>query len=94
MRSRASHCPLRSSDLDATLTQQLDVAQPARSNLVLKKFKPSRWIPLVVLLWSIIQICMGVVKNYGQLVALRFLLGLFECVLARRCVLKATLSCR
>jgi hypothetical protein len=49
------------------------------SNLVLKKFRPSRWIPAIVILWAIVQICMGLVKTYGQLLALRFLLGLFEC---------------
>ncbi|GHJ88189.1 hypothetical protein NliqN6_4591 [Naganishia liquefaciens] len=55
------------------------VAGEVPSNLVLKKFRPSRWIPTIVILWAIIQICMGLVHTYGQLVALRFLLGLFEC---------------
>ncbi|KAJ9106423.1 hypothetical protein QFC21_001569 [Naganishia friedmannii] len=48
------------------------------SNLVLKKFRPSRWIPAIVVVWAIIQICMGLVETYGQLLALRLLLGLFE----------------
>ncbi|KAJ9103578.1 hypothetical protein QFC20_004734 [Naganishia adeliensis] len=55
------------------------VAGEIPSNLVLKKFRPSRWIPAIVILWAIVQICMGLVKTYGQLLALRFLLGLFEC---------------
>ncbi|KAJ9094655.1 hypothetical protein QFC19_007868 [Naganishia cerealis] len=54
------------------------VAFEIPSNLVLKKFRPSRWIPTIVIVWAIIQICMGLVRTYGQLLALRLLLGLFE----------------
>ncbi|KAK8846631.1 hypothetical protein IAR55_005718 [Kwoniella newhampshirensis] len=48
------------------------------SNLVLKKLRPSRWIPFTMICWAIFQTCMGLVTNYGQLLALRFCLGLFE----------------
>lgn len=48
------------------------------SNLILKKFRPSRYIPITMVLWSIVQIFMGLITNYSQLLALRFLLGLFE----------------
>ncbi|WRT65141.1 uncharacterized protein IL334_002083 [Kwoniella shivajii] len=48
------------------------------SNLVLKKLRPSRWIPATMICWAIFQTCMGLVTNYGQLLALRFCLGLFE----------------
>lgn len=34
-----------------------------------------------MILWSIVQTLMGLVKTYHQLVALRLLLGLFECAL-------------
>lgn len=51
------------------------VAFEIPSNLVLKKMRPSRWIPFIMICWSIVQICMGLVTNYGQLLALRFLLG-------------------
>nr|AOR51673.1 MFS transporter [Phaffia rhodozyma] len=54
------------------------VAFEIPSNLVLKKFRPSRWIPFIMVLWAITQTMMGLVKNYHQLLALRFLLGLFE----------------
>ncbi|CCL98030.1 uncharacterized protein FIBRA_00023 [Fibroporia radiculosa] len=37
------------------------------SNLALKYFKPSRWIPLIMFCWSIILICMAFVKNYAGL---------------------------
>ncbi|KAK4688579.1 MFS transporter, ACS family, pantothenate transporter, partial [Tremellales sp. Uapishka_1] len=54
------------------------VAFEIPSNLVLKKFRPSRWIPLIMVVWAIFQTCMGLVQNYGQLLALRFCLGLAE----------------
>lgn len=33
------------------------VAFEVPSNLVLKKFKPSRFIPVTMVLWAIVQIC-------------------------------------
>ncbi|WRT65182.1 uncharacterized protein IL334_002125 [Kwoniella shivajii] len=54
------------------------VAAEVPSNLVLKKFRPSRWIPLIMIIWSIFQTTMGLVTNYHQLLALRFCLGLAE----------------
>ena len=54
------------------------VAFEVPSNLVLRKFRPSRWIPFTMVCWSIFQIFMGLVTDYGSLVALRFCLGLFE----------------
>ncbi|WOO84993.1 putative transporterc [Vanrija pseudolonga] len=54
------------------------VAFEIPSNLVLKKLRPSRYIPATVIIWSLFQIFMGLVTNYGQLVALRFCLGAAE----------------
>ncbi|KAL0243529.1 hypothetical protein I308_105495 [Cryptococcus tetragattii IND107] len=48
------------------------------SNLLLKKLRPSRWIPFTMVCWAIFQTTMGLVTTYGQLLALRFCLGLFE----------------
>ncbi|WVN88810.1 uncharacterized protein L203_104023 [Cryptococcus depauperatus CBS 7841] len=48
------------------------------SNLLLKRLRPSRWIPFTMVCWAIFQTTMGLVTNYGQLLALRFCLGLFE----------------
>lgn len=48
------------------------------SNLILKKLRPSRYIPATMVLWAIVQIFMGFVNTWGQLLAMRFLLGLFE----------------
>jgi MFS family permease len=49
------------------------------SDLILKKMRPSRWIPLIVICWGITQTLMGLVTNYTQLLSLRALLGFFEC---------------
>ncbi|KAF8529980.1 putative MFS nicotinic acid transporter Tna1 [Gautieria morchelliformis] len=54
------------------------VAFEVPSNLVLKKFKPPRWICFLMVSWGIVQVCMGLVTNYRGLYATRFLLGMFE----------------
>ncbi|KDQ21835.1 hypothetical protein BOTBODRAFT_99811 [Botryobasidium botryosum FD-172 SS1] len=46
--------------------------------LVLKKFRPSRWLPGITVLWGIVMTCMGLVKNYPQLVGCRVCLGVAE----------------
>ncbi|KAF8632835.1 hypothetical protein AX15_001665 [Amanita polypyramis BW_CC] len=48
------------------------------SNLVLKKFRPSRWLPALTMLWGLIAMLMGFVKTYHQLVGVRFCLGIAE----------------
>lgn len=48
------------------------------SNLVLKPFGPQRWMAFIVFIWGIIALATGFVKNFGSLVALRLLLGVFE----------------
>ncbi|KAK4235575.1 major facilitator superfamily domain-containing protein [Achaetomium macrosporum] len=49
------------------------------SNMLLKNFKhPSYYLGMLVLLWGIIMTCTGFVQNFSGLVAVRFLLGLFE----------------
>ncbi|KAI9791511.1 MAG: hypothetical protein M1816_003855 [Peltula sp. TS41687] len=48
------------------------------SNLVLKRFKPSRYIASIVALWGLVATLTGLTKNFGELVACRLLLGLFE----------------
>ncbi|RPD60526.1 MFS general substrate transporter [Lentinus tigrinus ALCF2SS1-6] len=46
--------------------------------LVLKKFRPSRWLPGITVLWGITTTLMGLVKNYPQLVGVRTCLGIAE----------------
>ncbi|KAI0649776.1 MFS general substrate transporter [Trametes meyenii] len=48
------------------------------ANLVLKKFRPSRWLPGLTLAWGIVATLMGLVKTYSQLVIVRVLLGIAE----------------
>jgi sugar phosphate permease len=48
------------------------------SNLVLKKLRPSRWIPTIMIVWGAIMTLMGLVRNYGDLLACRLLLGAAE----------------
>ena len=54
------------------------VAFEIPSNLVLKKLRPSRWIPLIMITWGIIMTLMGLVNSYGSLLACRLLLGAAE----------------
>ncbi|KAJ7770357.1 MFS general substrate transporter, partial [Mycena olivaceomarginata] len=48
------------------------------SNLVLKRFLPSRWLPGITVVWGIITIAMGFVRTYGELVGTRICLGVVE----------------
>ncbi|GAA6020852.1 hypothetical protein JCM10207_001681 [Rhodosporidiobolus poonsookiae] len=48
------------------------------SNVLLKRIKPSRFIPGVMILWGIIMTLMGIVHNFAGLAAARFFLGLAE----------------
>ncbi|KLO13925.1 MFS general substrate transporter [Schizopora paradoxa] len=48
------------------------------SNVALRKLRPSRWLSFLILGWGVIMTLHGIVTNYGGLIALRVLLGLFE----------------
>lgn len=48
------------------------------SNLVLKKFTPSRWIAFITVSWGIIATLTGIVQSYAGLLACRVLLGALE----------------
>ncbi|RIB00619.1 major facilitator superfamily domain-containing protein [Gigaspora rosea] len=48
------------------------------SNMVIKKFTPSKWIPALMVAWSVVICCMAAVNNFGGLVATRLLLGVAE----------------
>ncbi|KAK0664381.1 putative transporter [Lasiodiplodia hormozganensis] len=48
------------------------------SNLVLSRTRPSLFLPTIMFIWGGITCCMAAVKNYHQLVALRFVVGIFE----------------
>ncbi|OMP83205.1 putative transporter [Diplodia seriata] len=48
------------------------------SNLILSRTRPSIFLPTIMFLWGGITCCMAAVHNFGQLVALRFVVGIFE----------------
>ncbi|OMP83960.1 putative transporter C11D3.18C [Diplodia seriata] len=48
------------------------------SNIVLKKLRPSIWLPTTVVAWGIVMTLMGLVQSYKGLLAARFFLGLTE----------------
>lgn len=46
--------------------------------MIIRKVRPSWYLATLMFCWGIINMCMGFVKSYEALVALRFLLGTFE----------------
>ncbi|RTE69223.1 hypothetical protein BHE90_016399 [Fusarium euwallaceae] len=54
------------------------VASEIPSNLAMKRFRPSIWIPSIMLAWGIVMTLMGIVHNYPGLLATRMALGLAE----------------
>lgn len=48
------------------------------SNLILKRLRPSRWIPMIMVAWGIIMTLMGLVQSYAGLLICRLFLGGFE----------------
>ncbi|KAH7076523.1 major facilitator superfamily domain-containing protein [Paraphoma chrysanthemicola] len=48
------------------------------SNLAMKKFRPSIWIPSIMVAWGVVMTLMGLVHNYEGLLASRMMLGLAE----------------
>ncbi|KAJ6440498.1 MFS nicotinic acid transporter Tna1 [Purpureocillium lavendulum] len=48
------------------------------SNLLLKKYRPSRWLPFIMVCWGIVVTLMGIVQNYTGLLIARVFLGLSE----------------
>lgn len=48
------------------------------SNLLLKKLRPSRWLPTIMVAWGLVMTLMGLVKNYHGLLIARIFLGVTE----------------
>ncbi|KAK7698164.1 hypothetical protein SLS64_012839 [Diaporthe eres] len=48
------------------------------SNLLLKKLRPSRWLPIIMVAWGTVMTLMGIVRNYQGLLAARLFLGVTE----------------
>lgn len=54
------------------------VAAEIPSNLAMKRWRPSLWIPFIMVVWSAMTMIMGSVKNFGGLLGVRMALGLAE----------------
>lgn len=48
------------------------------TNVLLKRFRPSIFLPCTMIFWGIVMTVMGLVHNFGGLMACRFFLGLAE----------------
>lgn len=48
------------------------------ANIVLKRFSPRIWLPLLTLSWGIVSVCQGLIHNQAGLFAVRFFLGVTE----------------
>ena len=48
------------------------------SNLILSKTRPSIFLPTIMVLWGTATCCMAKVQTFGQLVALRVIIGVLE----------------
>ncbi|KAJ6148105.1 hypothetical protein N7497_010087 [Penicillium chrysogenum] len=48
------------------------------SNMILCRTRPSIFIPIITFAWGSVAALIGAVRHQGQLIALRFLLGVFE----------------
>ncbi|KAK5072763.1 hypothetical protein LTR64_000831 [Lithohypha guttulata] len=48
------------------------------SNLVIKKFRPSRWLAFLTTSWGLVATLTGIVQSYGGLLACRLFLGALE----------------
>lgn len=54
------------------------VAAEIPSNMAMKRWRPSIWIPSIMVAWAICTTLMGIVTNYAGLMACRSALGIAE----------------
>jgi MFS family permease len=62
------------------------------SNLLLKRLRPSRWLPTIMVAWGAITTLLGIVQNFRGLVAARFFLGVAEAGLYPGCAVSCVLG--
>lgn len=46
--------------------------------MLLKKLRPSRWLPTIMVAWGLVMTLMGLVQNYHGLLIARIFLGVTE----------------
>ncbi|KAE9968333.1 hypothetical protein EG327_011106 [Venturia inaequalis] len=61
------------------------------SNIILKRIKPSIWLPGIMVAWGIVMTLMGLCKSYAGLLTARCFLGLTEAGLFPGCVFYLTM---
>lgn len=54
------------------------VAAEIPSNMAMKRWRPSLWIPSIMVAWGLMTILLGIVHNFAGLLAVRSALGLAE----------------
>ncbi|RAL61266.1 hypothetical protein DID88_010345 [Monilinia fructigena] len=47
-------------------------------NIIMKKLRPSVWLATIVLTWSVVMVCTGLVHNFAGFLVVRCLLGVAE----------------
>ena len=55
------------------------------SNLMLKKLRPSRWLPSIMIAWGLVMTMMGLVRDFKGLLITRIFLGITEAGLFPGC---------
>ncbi|KAI0898167.1 MFS general substrate transporter [Annulohypoxylon nitens] len=61
------------------------------SNLLLKRLRPSRWIPLIMVVWGAVMTLMGIVRDFRGLLIARLFLGVAEAGLYPGCAYYLTM---
>lgn len=54
------------------------IASEIPSNLVLRRISPKIWLPALTVMWGIVTMCLGFIKNYAGFMAARAILGITE----------------
>ncbi|KAI1166903.1 major facilitator superfamily domain-containing protein [Nemania serpens] len=61
------------------------------SNLLLKRLRPSRWLPIIMVAWGVVMTLMGIVQNFQGLLSARLFLGVAEAGLYPGCAYYLTM---
>ena len=54
------------------------VAAEVPSNIMMKRFRPSVWLTIIMLAWGLVMTCTGFIHNFKGLLACRVFLGIAE----------------
>ncbi|RLL94382.1 hypothetical protein CFD26_103119 [Aspergillus turcosus] len=65
-------------DIGLTVFYLTYICSELPSNLIIKKVSPKIWLPTLTMVWGIIAMCLGFVRNFADFVAVRAILGVAE----------------